>query len=167
LALILTPGGSEQTAALHAWCKQIADNDGASVAWMSLERYDNHLETFLSHFDRALGKVLSPQPEPSERIGLANERTPGWQDGFSNQDSLEDAVIERLNRLVDFQGELLLVLDDYHAIDSTCINEAVDLMLEYLPPQVHLVIASRSEPPLLLARLRARRQLLEVRAWTR
>ena len=61
-------------------------------------------------------------------------------------------------------GEVLLVLDDYHLIDSQPVHASLGFLLEHLPPGLHLVLASRADPPLPLARLRARGQLAELRA---
>src|SRR5919199_1243693 len=69
-----------------------------------------------------------------------------------------------LNELAALPGEVVLVLDDYHLVDATPVDEALAFLLERLPPRLHLVIATREDPPLPLARLRARGQLTELRA---
>ena len=69
-----------------------------------------------------------------------------------------------LNEISAVPESFILVLDDYHAIDSSAVDQAVAFVVEHLPPQMHLVIATREDPPLPLARLRARGQLTELRA---
>src|SRR5205823_4241179 len=69
-----------------------------------------------------------------------------------------------LNELAALPDEVVLVLDDYHAIDARPVDEALAFLLEHLPPRLHLVIGTREDPPLPLARLRARGQLTELRA---
>ena len=69
-----------------------------------------------------------------------------------------------INDIAGDEHEIVLVLDDYHVIDAQPIHEAIAFLLEHLPPHLHLVIASRADPPLPLARLRARGELTELRA---
>ncbi|HRW09513.1 MAG TPA: LuxR C-terminal-related transcriptional regulator, partial [Caldilineaceae bacterium] len=73
-------------------------------------------------------------------------------------------VTALLNELMTVGENLILVLDDYHLLDSTPVDEALAFLLEHLPPKLHLVITTREDPPLPLARLRARAQVTEVRA---
>ena len=88
-----------------------------------------------------LGVLQSPQPPPTESILTA-----------------------LLNEIAAIPDDFVLVLDDYHVIDSKPVDEALTFLLEHLPPQMHLVIATREDPHLPLARLRARGQLTELRA---
>jgi LuxR family maltose regulon positive regulatory protein len=89
----------------------------------------------------ALAALQAPQPPPSEAILTAV-----------------------LNDLAPLPDRLILVLDDYHAVDAPAVDQALAFLLQNLPPHLHLVIASREDPPLPLARLRARGQLTELRA---
>jgi LuxR family maltose regulon positive regulatory protein len=163
LVLFVEPGGSERDLALRLWCEKIAAHDGACVAWMSLERSDNLPEAFLVHLDQALAAATSPKGTMQEWNDQAGREDHSLAPGrVPAHENLEDALTGLLNRLVDLPEELLLVMDEYQEIDSPEIHRAVSLMLEYLPPQVHLVIGSRSVPPLPLARLRVRRQVLEM-----
>ena len=88
-----------------------------------------------------LGALQSPQPPPTESILTA-----------------------LLNEITTIPDNFILVLDDYHMIDSKPVDNALTFLLEHLPPQMHLVIATREDPHLPLARLRARGQLTELRA---
>jgi LuxR family transcriptional regulator, maltose regulon positive regulatory protein len=123
------------------------------VGWVSLEASDNTPGIFWNYFIMALQSVIpgacqtalnalqSPQPPPAE-----------W---------LLTAII---NSISDFEDDFVLVLDDYHTIESPVIHEAMSFFVEHLPRQIHLVIASRIDPPLPLARWRVRGQLNELRA---
>src|SRR3989442_6404920 len=88
-----------------------------------------------------LSALQSPQPPPPEAILTA-----------------------LLNDLTTIQDQFVLVLDDYHMIAAKAVDQALTFLLEHLPPQMHLVIATREDPPLPLARLRAQGQLTELRA---
>ena len=77
---------------------------------------------------------------------------------------IESILTTLLNEITTIPDNFVLVLDDYHVIDSKPVDEALTFLLEHLPPQMHLVIATREDPPLPLARLRARGQLTELRA---
>ena len=88
----------------------------------------------------ALGALQSPQPPP-----------------------LESLLTILLNGIAAVTNKFVLVLDDYHVIDAPSIANALSFLLEYLPPQMHLVITTREDPPLPLPRLRARGQLTELR----
>jgi LuxR family maltose regulon positive regulatory protein len=77
---------------------------------------------------------------------------------------LESLLPLLLNDLLQLPDGSILVLDDYHAVDAPAVHQALTFLLDHLPPQLHLVIASRADPPLPLSRLRARGQLTELRA---
>ena len=123
------------------------------VAWLSLDEGDNDPTRFLTYLVAALQTIAanigegvlavlqSPQPPPIESILTA-----------------------LLNEITTIPDHFILVLDDYHVIDSKPVDEALTFLLEHLPPQMHLVIATREDPHLPLARLRARGQLTELRA---
>lgn len=131
------------------------------AAWLSLDQGDNNLERFWGYVvtalravrpevgESALSLLRSPQPPPSEWVltALINDIT-----------AIRDGPAEGLGH------GLTLILDDYHVIEAEPVHRSVAFLLEHLPPQLHLVIATRSDPPLPLARLRARAELAELRA---
>jgi LuxR family maltose regulon positive regulatory protein len=80
----------------------------------------------------------------------------------STQQSIEAVIASLLNDLQGVSDDVVLVLDDYHVIDARGIQDGVAFLLEYLPQHVHVVIASRADPPLPLARLRGRGELVEI-----
>ena len=151
LVLVCAPAGYGKTVLLADWarCGQ------RPVAWLSLDAGDNDPARFWRHTVAALDRVC---PGIGERVGpLLGPPTPL---------SFEGPVTALVNDLAarPGDGEVLLVLDDYHLIDSQTVHASVGFLLEHRPPGLRLVVASRSDPPLALARLRARGELAEVRA---
>src|SRR5712691_11293513 len=149
LTLIAAPAGFGKTTLVSAW---VAGCD-RQVAWLSLDAGENDPRLFLTYLvaalqtiaptigEGALGVLQSPQPPPSESILTA-----------------------LLNEITTLPDHFVLVLDDYHVIDAKPVDMALTYLVEHLPPQMHLVIATREDPQLPLARLRARGHLTELRA---
>jgi len=149
LTLIAAPAGFGKTTLTSAW---VASHD-RPAAWLSLDAGDNDLARFLAYLVAALQTIArhigagvsdllrSPRPPPTESILTA-----------------------LLNEIAALPRDVVLVLDDYHVIEATPVDDALTFLVEHLPPPMHLVIATREDPPLPLARLRARGQLTEVRA---
>jgi LuxR family transcriptional regulator, maltose regulon positive regulatory protein len=160
LTLISAPAGFGKTTLLSEWmagCERPA-------AWLSLDEGDNDPTRFLTYFIAAL-QTLPP------KTGGANIGAGVLSVLESPQPPpIESILTALLNEITTISHNFILVLDDYHVIDaksvdaSTSIEQAVTFLLEHLPPQMHLVIASREDPHLPLARLRARNQLTELRA---
>jgi LuxR family transcriptional regulator, maltose regulon positive regulatory protein len=151
LILVCAPAGFGKTALLADWARR----GDRPVAWLSLDAGDNDPARFWRHAVAALEQV---HPGMAERAGpLLGPPAPA---------SFEGLVTALINELAAQPGgdELLLVLDDYHLIDTQQMHDSLVFLLEHLPPGVHLVLASRSDPPLPLARLRAGAQLAELRA---
>src|SRR5215472_7672830 len=151
LILVCAPAGFGKTALLAHWAR----SRDRLVAWLSLDAADNDPARFWRHAMAALDQV---RPGIGERAGpLLGPPAPP---------SFEGLVTALINELAAWPGEdeVLLVLDDYHLIDAEQVHGPLELLVERLPPGLHLVLASRSDPPLPLARLRAGRQLAELRA---
>ena len=131
--------------------------DAASgpAAWLSLDAGDNDPARFWRHAVAALDRVC---PGIAERVGPLLGPPP--------PPSFEGLVTALINELAaqPGAGEVALVLDDYHLIDSQPVHASLAFLLEHRPPGLHPVLASRADPPLALARLRARGQLAELRA---
>src|SRR5437764_1784175 len=152
LTLVSAPAGFGKTTLLAQWLAE----SGMPVAWLSLEPGDNEPVRFLSYLiaalqtlDPHLGAVAltvlqMPPPAAAETVLtlLTNDMGGHGRDG----------------------GDFALILDDYHVIDAKPIDHTLTFLVEHLPPQMHLVIATREDPPLPLARLRVRGHLTEVRA---
>ncbi len=150
LTLVSAPAGFGKTTLVAQWLAE----SGTPVAWLSLEPEDNDPVRFLSYLIAALQRLdphvgtavlpllHAPRPAPPERVMalVINELIAGAARDFA------------------------LVLDDYHVISAEAIHRALIFLLGHLPSHMHLIIATRADPPLLLAGLRARGQLTEVRA---
>ena len=149
LALISAPAGFGKTTLVSDWlagCQRPA-------AWLSLDEGDNDPTRFLSYVvaalqtiapnigDGVLGMLQSPQPPPTE-----------------------STLTALLNEITTVPDDFVLVLDDYHVVDARAVDDALAFLLDHLPPRMHLLIATREDPNLPLARLRARGQLVELRA---
>ncbi len=149
LSLISAPAGFGKTTLVSEWIA----NCGSQVAWLSLDEGDKDLVCFLSYLIAALQTIKagigegllaalqSPQPPPAEAI-----------------------LTTLINEISAIPEHFLLILDDYHLIDSQPVDQSLAFLVEHQPPHMHLVIATREDPSLPLARLRARGQLTELRA---
>ena len=151
LILVSAPAGFGKTTLVTAWLGTAA-GDGAAVAWLSLDERDNDPALFWSYVLAALESAVP---------GLgANARALLDSAGAS-----PDAVLATLvNELHSVDRDVFLVLDDFHVIDHHDIQEGVTYLLDHLPERAHLVLTSRADPPLPLARLRVRGELVEIRA---
>ena len=152
LVLVCAPAGYGKTVLLAEWVRR----GRHPVAWLSLDAGDNDPARFWRHAVAALDRV---RPGIGERMGplLGPPAPPAFE-------PLVTALINEVAGQRDAGEALLLVLDDYHVISSQLVHESLGFLLEHRPPGLHLALTSRSDPPLALARLRARGQLTELRA---
>ncbi len=149
LIVVSAPAGYGKTTLLSQW---VGRNE-LPAAWVSLDESDNDPQRFLTYVVSALQTIdadmgagalsllQSPQPLPTESI-----------------------LNSLINEVAETPRDFTLVLDDYHLIEARPIHDALAFLLDRLPPQMHLVMASRTDPPLPLARLRGRGELTELRA---
>ena len=151
LTLVSAPAGFGKTTLLAEWLAVDAA-DGRSVAWLSLDQRDNDPALFWTYLVAALNTGA-----PGGGAGALSLLQPP-------QPPNEAGLVALLNDLDAISDDVVLVLDDYHVIDARDVQDAMAFLLEHLPPQIHLVIASRTDPPLPLARLRGRGELAEIRA---
>jgi LuxR family transcriptional regulator, maltose regulon positive regulatory protein len=149
LVLVCTPAGFGKTTLLADWAR----GGQWPVAWLSLDEGDNDPVRFWRHVTVALDGVLEGVASRVRAL-LASLQSA----------SCQMVAATLVNELADSSGEVVLVLDDYHLVRAPAVHRSVGFLLEHLPPSLRLVIASRSDPPLPLARLRARGQLTELRA---
>ena len=169
LSLVSAPAGFGKTTLLGEWLAGLKTGAAREhqnheltaeipprLAWLSLDEGDNDPTRFLTYLAAALnqaealesdigkgalGMLQSPQPPPVEAV-----------------------LTSLLNDISPVPYRIIFVLDDYHRIESSPIDDLLTYLLEYLPPQLHLVIATREDPHLPFARLRARGELTEIRA---
>jgi len=149
LILVCGPAGFGKSSLLADWVGE----EKRAVAWLSLDEGDNDPVRFWRHVTAALDGVL---PGVGERAGALV--------GRGGSTSIRAAVTALVNDLVVAPGEALLVVDDYHLIQAAEVHSSLEFLLAQLPLSLRVVLASRSDPPLPLARLRARGQLAELRA---
>jgi len=151
LTVLSAPAGFGKTTLLTEWLATVPA-DGASVAWVSLDQRDNDPTAYWTY-------VVAALETAAEGVGagaLSLLQSP--------QPSTEAALAALLNDLHTIPDDILLILDDYHLIEAADIHDGMAFLLEHLPPRLHLVLATRADPALALARLRGRGELLEVRA---
>ncbi len=157
LTLISAPAGFGKTTLASIWLQANSKAAPAvAIAWLSLDEGDNDLARFLTYLIAALEQsdaiaatfgqeiltpLQSPQPLPAEAI-----------------------LTPLINELASIPDRIVLVLDDYHLIEAQPIHDALGFFIENSPPSIHLVLATREDPPLPISRLRARNQLTELRA---
>jgi LuxR family maltose regulon positive regulatory protein len=172
LLLVSAPAGFGKSTLLSEWAHHIearalarsptgpgtSPDVRAQVAWVSLDKRDNDPRTFWSYVIAALSRT---------RAGLGADVTglPRSTDPLA----LETVLTGVINEIAQASGpdgsgtHLALVLDDYHVIEAQAVHDSVAFLLDHLPPNVHLILASRSDPPLPLSQLRGRGQMIEVR----
>lgn len=153
LTLVSTQTGSGKTTILAEWLTQKKH----SVAWVSLDESDNDHGRFISYMMAALRTLDIGLEERIQAVLLAQEQ------GISIESPMA-ALLNQFAFVSAVHRPVILALDDYHVIRNPQIHESMLYALDYMPEGVHIVIATRSDPPLMLARLRARRQLNELRA---
>ena len=174
LTLISAPAGFGKTTLVASWIASLSSElsvlsselaqteqiqnpklitQNYKAAWLSLDEADNDPTRFLAYLIAAL-QTIAPQIGAHVLAVLHSPQPP----------STEAMLTALLNDITAVPEHFILVLDDYHVIDATLVDQALAFLLEHLPPQMHLVITTREDPQLPLARLRARSQLTELRA---
>lgn len=149
LVLVAAPAGFGKTTLLTQWLSA----SSARVAWLSLDAGDADPRRFLTHLVAAV-RAASPEVGAGAMVLLEGDATPRAEDVLAG-------LVDDLDALL---GATVIALDDYHVVDSAEVHEALAFLLDNLPPRVTLAMTTRADPPLPLARLRARGELLEVRA---
>jgi LuxR family maltose regulon positive regulatory protein len=152
LTLISAPAGFGKTTLLAEWLAE-APAGKQSAAWLSLDQADNQTASFWTYLITALQTVAPGVGATAFSLLQENQPPP-----------IATILATLLNDVGAVPNDIVLVLDDYHAIDAHDIQDGMAFLLEHLPPQMHLVIATRADPALPLARLRARGELVEIRA---
>src|SRR6266480_4430666 len=151
LTLESAPAGFGKTTLLSTWAQSLPP-EHQRIAWVSLDEGDNEPALFWMYVLTALD---SQQPGLCTLLiaYLQTQQTP----------PLRSILQTLINRLAEQSEQFLLILDDYHLITEQAIHTSLTYLVEHLPPQLHLILATRADPPLPLSLLRARGYLLEVR----
>jgi LuxR family maltose regulon positive regulatory protein len=148
LILISAPAGFGKTTLLSEWVASCS----LPVAWLSLDEGDSDPSRFIAYLVASL-QTLAPNIGARVLAVLQSPQLP----------PLEQILTALLNETTTTLEDFVLILDDYHVVDSKAVDQALTFLLEHLPPQMRLVIATREDPQLPLARLRGRSQLTELR----
>ncbi|WP_069805702.1 LuxR C-terminal-related transcriptional regulator [Thermogemmatispora onikobensis] len=174
LILLCAPAGSGKTSLIRQWLAHRQEEAGAAgaspVAWLTLDAADNDATRFWRYLVSACAPWLTPEesqrltPGPSSAlaaslVGLA----PVGVAASAISEPLTSQLISLLNLLNEREARGLLILDNYHLINTEAIHQVLALLLDHLPPGLCLVLLTREEPPLPLASLRAAGALLELR----
>uniref|UniRef100_UPI0035632C94 AAA family ATPase n=1 Tax=Nocardioides sp. TaxID=35761 RepID=UPI0035632C94 len=167
LVLVAAPAGFGKTTLLTQWVHatvspsstNAASNSTSHIAWLSLDAEDSDPRRFLGHLIAALqAPALASAPDAPD---LGRDAAQVLE---ADPVRIEDVLVSLINDLDARAGRTVIALDDYHVIGNTQVHEAMAFLLDNLPPQVTLAMTTRADPPLPVARLRARGQLVEVRA---
>jgi LuxR family maltose regulon positive regulatory protein len=154
LILVCAPAGYGKTTLLAEWSQSLLQNRVA-VAWYALDPSDDVPTAFGSYLVASLMQALGPTSELAHIAQILRS---------SPEIDLQRSLPAIINAVVSSDRDCVLILDDYHLIGAPAIHSALAFLLEHLPENMHIAIGSRSDPPLQLARLRVRGQLLEIRA---
>jgi LuxR family maltose regulon positive regulatory protein len=146
--LISAPAGYGKTTLLNAWLSK-AD---CTATWLSLDDSDNDPTRFLTYLEAAF-RIIDPSIENKIESIF----------GFNTQPEVETLLTPLINHLYQLNYPFCLVLDDYHLIQNQFVHQAVEFLLEHRPPALQMVIITRADPPLPLARYRARSDMVELR----
>ncbi|MGD8967513.1 MAG: LuxR C-terminal-related transcriptional regulator, partial [Anaerolineae bacterium] len=164
LTLVSAPAGFGKTTLVSSWLHPSGDgrtlspapwfpSPSAQAAWLSPDESDNDLVLFLTYIIAALQQIDASLGRTAE-MALQAPHPP----------AVEPLMTALINEIVALDTPFVFVLDDYHTITLSAIHEALTFLLDHMPLQMHLVIATREDPPLPLARLRVGRQVTEIRA---
>ncbi len=151
LTLVSAPAGFGKTTLLSTWVRSLQASHSL-VAWLSLDEEDNDPQCFWTYVLAALER------QRPERIGPLLKSLQS-----SQAPPLKYLLAMLINLLLENDQHFVLVLDDYHLITNPEIHEIFSYLVQHIPPQFHLITATRSDPPLQLAQWRTRKQVLEIR----
>jgi LuxR family maltose regulon positive regulatory protein len=147
--LVSAPAGFGKTSLVSDWVR----SSGLPFAWLALDEGDNDLYRFWRYVDSAI-QTIDKRIGETLRPALYSMQAP----------VIQEIISGLVNDILSIEKEFILVLDDYHVIKNAGVHESINFLLDNLPRQMHLVIATRSDPPLNLARRRGGGQMVEIRA---
>ena len=150
LSLVCAPAGFGKSSLASQWLRQF---DSLKSTWLSLDETDNDLRTFMAYFVAAFQRIDDVLGAVTQTVLQSPQLPP-----------IASLITPLLRDIAEVSGPCVLVLDDYHVIDLQDIHDVLAFILAHQPPQLHLVILSRSDPPLALGRLRAQGEIQEFRS---
>ena len=152
LTLVSAPAGFGKTTLVAHWGQQLAAAGAWQFGWLSLDENDNDVGRFFTYIVAALQKINGRFAQST--LELLQQ---------SPADNLQIILTDLLNSLAQAEQNILLALDDYYQISNPAIHDGLQFLLDHAPPNFHLLLLSRADPPLPLARLRMYRQMTEIR----
>lgn len=156
LTLVLAPAGSGKSTLVSSWAARHLQQNGTPVAWLSLDTGDNDPIRFWRYLIAACEALYPTLTHASHALAHAG------REGALNRDQALFVVTALLNELHSISKRAVLVLEDYHEISSPVIHQSLATFIDHLPPTLHVVLITRHDPPLPLARLRASQELSEL-----
>jgi LuxR family maltose regulon positive regulatory protein len=150
LTLVSAPPGFGKTTLVSEWIRG-CDHP---TAWLSLDKNDNDPSRFLIYLIAALQRIDS-EIGIDVQVVLEESQSPHF----------EILLTRLISEMARFPGKSIIVLDDYHLIDSKSVHDVINFLIEHLPPTIHLVITGRADPPLPISRLRVQGEVNEVRTF--
>jgi LuxR family maltose regulon positive regulatory protein len=152
LALFSAPAGFGKTTLVSEWRETLVQR-GVPLAWLTLDAEDSRPARLLHYLAAAVQRVYPDMGHSAQALLDQPQALP-----------VESVLTSLINEVAGLPADFVLVLDDYHTLDGQAVHPAMAFLLEHHPPQMHLVILTRQDPLLPLARLRARGQIVELRA---
>ncbi len=152
LTLIKAPAGFGKTTLLTEWRESLL-GESQIVAWLTLDRDDNDVNHFIEYLTRTLAESLGDRVDNMPELQIAGKVV-----------SARVVLTSLINSLATIECEVTLILDDYDKITEPAVHDLFSFLLQHIPRNLHVMVASRSEPPLPLSYLRARDQLVEIDA---
>jgi len=160
LTLVSAPAGYGKTTLVADWLNNSAAANDFQFCWVSLDENDNDLARFLAYTAAALNTIEAD-------AALSVVETMGSRQNLPVEapvpEPVEGLVTLLINDVAQIDEPFVLVVDDYHVIKSEPVHQALSFLLDHLPPQMRLIVISRADPPLPVARLRGQGQLVDVR----
>jgi len=148
LTLISAPAGFGKSTLLSEW----VINYSLPVAWLTLDSSDNEVNRFLDYLIAALQTIKFDFGKPFQALLRSPQSIP-----------VDSMLTPMINEIAEIEPSAVLVLDDFHHIEDSTIHEVLNFLIAHFPPNIHLVIASRSDPFLPLSQMRAKSEMIEIR----
>jgi LuxR family maltose regulon positive regulatory protein len=152
LGLLSAPAGFGKTTLVSEWCQALAKR-GVPLAWLTLDAEDSRPARLLHYLTAAVQRIYPDVGHSAQALLDQPQALP-----------VESVLTSLINEVAGLPAGFVLVLDDYHTLDGQAVHPAMAFLLEHHPPQMHLLILTRQDPLLPLARLRAGGQVVELRA---
>ena len=167
LVLLVAPVGTGKNRLIQQWAQQRSKPFSGSLLWIAADKKTMNLPDFLKELSNEItrwDKNIEAHAEVQEALQMKqiddHPIDPGAIQEFPHQ--LENLVNQQLNRLMQLPGDRFIIILNYHKFDDPRIHPVIGYLIDYLPPNIHMIISSEDHPSLPIPRYRARRELLEI-----